>query len=284
MRMRDNNLNFTAKLEACMRYNRSLLCIGLDPILDRIPDHFLKEQYPIFAFNKSIIDYTADLVCAYKPQIAHYNAVGAENELLMTIKYIHKNYAHIPIILDSKRGDIATTASMYAIEAFERYQADAVTVNPYMGDETITPFTNYKQKGVIILCATSNPGGQLIQSRLCPDQPLYEIIAELAITRWNQNHNILLVIGATHPDIISTIRKIAPTLHVLVPGIGAQGGNLQAVIEAGLNKQGLGLIINASRSILYPNQGNSTIDQSRMEAIKLKEAINQIREQQENTL
>ncbi len=260
-------MSFTDQVETLVAKNQTFLCVGLDPDRQKIPQEFLKKSKPIFEFNKTIIDATKDLVCAYKPQIAYYAAYGAEDELTETIRYLQK--LKIPVILDSKRGDIGDTAEKYAEEAFVRYGADAVTVNPYMGWETLAPFFKHPGKGVIVLCKTSNPGsGDLQDLKVEGDQYLYEVVAEKAQAQWQQNKNVLLVVGATHLEPLQNIRKRAPSVTLLVPGVGAQGGDLPAVLKAGLTKDKLGLIINSSRAILYSSDGGSTSEAAYNAALK----------------
>ena len=242
-----------------MAKNKTLLCVGLDPDPRHIPKDFLQKAKPFFEFNKVIVEATKNLVCAYKPQIAYYAACGAEDELAETIRYIRK--LNIPVILDSKRGDIGDTATMYAKEAFERYAADALTVNPYMGGDTLAPYLKLAEKGVIILCKTSNVGSGDIQDLSVTSSSgsstlLYEIIAQKAVRDWNQNQNVMLVVGATHTDALQKIRKLVGDMTLLVPGVGAQGGDLKAVLKAGLNSKKRGLIINSSRGILYASNEN----------------------------
>ncbi len=258
-------MKFLENLEALMAKNKTLLCVGLDPDPRQIPKDFLQKAKPFFEFNKVIIEATKNLVCAYKPQIAYYSAVGAEDELAETIRYIRK--LNIPVILDSKRGDIGDTATMYAKEAFERYAADAVTVNPYMGGDTLAPYLKYAEKGVIVLCKTSNAGSGDLQDLSVLSAPsdttgsqLYEIVAKKAAQEWNQNQNVMLVVGATHIDALKKIRGIVGDMTLLVPGVGAQGGDLKAVLRAGLNSKRKGLIINSSRGILYA--GSETVAES----------------------
>ena len=188
---------FTQQLGRAWDKNDSLVCVGLDPEIERFPAHIRKEPSPIFQFNRSIIDATADLVCAYKPQFAHYAAYEAEDQLERTIEYIHRVHPGIPVILDAKRGDIGNTAERYAIEAFERYGADAVTVNPYLGSDSLEPFLRHAERGVLILCRTSNPGAGDLQDLPVGGRPLYQVVAELAARRWNSRGNCLLVVGAT---------------------------------------------------------------------------------------
>ncbi len=267
-------MKFIEMLERAQKKNSSLLCVGLDPSLERLPDSCRTVSQPLFAFNRALIDATADLVCAYKPQIAHYSACGAEAELLATISYIHDNYADIPVILDAKRGDIGSTAEKYALEAFERYQADAVTVNPYLGGDSLEPFLKYEEKGVVILCRTSNPGGGELQGLEVDGEPVYLKLAGLAAASWNKNHNILLVVGATWPAELARVREVVGEMPLLVPGVGAQGGDLVAVLGAGLNSRGAGLVINSSRGIIYAGQGEGYAEAARQAALELRDAIN----------
>jgi orotidine-5'-phosphate decarboxylase len=270
-------MNFMEKLKARWRSVDSLLCVGLDPDMEKIPEHIRAINNPIFEFNRGVIDSTHDLVCAYKPQIAYYSAFGAEHELLLTIEHIHKNYPDIPVILDAKRGDIGATAKMYAMEAFDRYRADAVTVNPYMGGDTLAPFIDRKDKGVIILCRTSNPGAIDIQDIESGDEKIYRIIAKLASAKWNYNKNIMLVVGATYPDELAEIRKIAGDIPLLVPGIGAQGGDVEKAVKNGITSDKTGIVINSSRGIIFAGSGKGYTDGVRKAAIMLRDDINQYR-------
>ncbi|MCD6292539.1 MAG: orotidine-5'-phosphate decarboxylase [Deltaproteobacteria bacterium] len=267
-------MNFIKKLERSQKKNNSLLCVGLDPSLERLPELCRAQAQPFLAFNQALIDATADLVCAYKPQIAHYAALGAETELLATIDYIHTKYPDVPVILDAKRGDIGSTAEKYAAEAFIRYQADAVTVNPYLGGDSLEPFLKFSEKGVVILCRTSNPGGSDLQGLQVDGEPLYLKVAELAAGSWNKNRNILLVVGATWPTELALVREKVADIPLLVPGIGAQGGDLAAVMRAGLDKNGAGLVINSSRGIIYADSGNGFAAAARQAALELRDAIN----------
>ncbi len=272
-------MGFLDRVEAAMQANNSLLCVGLDPSIERLPAAVRELTRPIFAFNKAIIDATADLVCAYKPQAAYYHACGAEDELALTIDYIHTQYPHIPVILDSKRGDIGSTASEYAVEAFERYQADAVTVNPYMGVDTIEPFTRYKNKGTIVLCRTSNPGAAAIQNLVVQSDNgenimLYQVIAKMCREHWNGNGNVLLVVGATNPEELKHIRAITGEMTFLVPGLGAQGGNVADTVKNGLNEAGKGIIVNSSRGIIYAGNGNDFARAARSAAMELRSEVN----------
>jgi orotidine-5'-phosphate decarboxylase len=261
-------LNFNKQIHQRWTAGTSV-CIGLDPY----PEKFPANVGSIFDFNKAIIDATADLVCCYKPQFAHFAAAAAEGQLKQTIEYIKKNYPDIPVILDSKRGDIGSTATMYAKEAFEHYQADAVTVNPYMGSDTVLPFTEYQNKGVIILCRTSNPSASEFQNRQIAGEPLYQHVARMAQTHWNEHGNISLVVGATAADEMAMIRETAPELPFLVPGIGAQGGDLAAAVSAGKGADSVNLIINSSRAILYASSGADFAEAARKKTLELRDTI-----------
>ena len=236
-----------------------MLCVGLDPEPTKIPGVLSGSSDPILEFNRAIIDATKDLVCAFKPQIAFYAARGAEETLRRTIEYIREVAPKVCIILDSKRGDIGNTAEQYALEAFERYGADAVTVNPYLGFDSVEPFLRYADRGVFVLCRTSNPGSKEFQQLLVQKDgelvPLFEVVAEQVAGSWNCNQNAGLVVGATHPSDLKRVREIAPELPLLVPGIGAQGGSLEEVLQSGLAASGYGLVINASRGVLYASSG-----------------------------
>lgn len=267
-------MTFLQKLEKAIKKNNSLLCVGLDPDLDKIPQHLLKLDYPLFAFNKEIIDSTYDLVCAYKPQIAHYAACGIRgiNSLLKTIDYISRKYSTIPIILDAKRADIGSTSRLYAKEAFDVFKADAVTVNPYFGLDSLQPFLERKNKGIIILCRTSNKSASDFQDIEISSNnlPLYLHIAR-KVKEWNETYeNCLLVIGATWPEEIRKVRDVAPDMFFLVPGIGAQGGDLKNTLENGLRKDKSGLIIHSSRAIIYAQN-------PRQAALTLRNEINKYR-------
>lgn len=255
----------------------SMVCVGLDPDLQKMPVHLKTVENPIFQFNRALVDATADLVCAYKPQFAYYAAQNAESQLAMSIDYIHKHHPGVPVILDAKRGDIGSTAKMYAREVFERYGADAVTVNPYMGGDTLEPFLERKEKGIIILCRTSNPGAGDIQDLEAGGKKIYEIIAQKAATQWNRNKNVLLVVGATYPLELKKIRETAGEMPFLVPGIGAQGGDLEAAVINGKTESGGGMIINSSRGIIYAGSGQDFAEAARQETETLRNAINRYR-------
>jgi orotidine-5'-phosphate decarboxylase len=275
-------MSFIKQLQASWQASDSLLCVGLDPDLQRFPASLASGNDNIFSFNRAIIDATHDLVCAYKPQIAYFSALGAERQLEQTIDYIKSSYPHIPVILDAKRGDIGSTATQYAREAFVRYQVDAVTVNPYMGFDSVQPFLDYQDKGVIILCKTSNSGAAQLQElqlqRIGQDsEPVYEYIARLVAKEWNFNHNCLLVMGATWPQQVARVRSIVGDMPFLVPGAGAQGGDIASIVQAGQTVAGHGLVISASRSILYASANDDFAEAARTQAAALKNAINQHR-------
>ena len=271
-------MRFIQKLEAAWKTSNSLVCVGLDPDLSRFPEPFSRTPDAIFAFNKAIIDATHDLVCAYKPQIAYFAAISAEEQLEKTIDYIKQNYPGIPVILDAKRGDIGSTAEMYAAEAFSRYNADAVTVNPYMGYDSAEPFLKHKDRGIIFLCRTSNNGAADIQDLTVGGVPVYEQVAALIAGKWNANGNCLLVVGATWPSQMAKIRRIVGDMPFLVPGVGAQGGDVEQMVKAGQTAAGTGLIISSSRAILYAGGGADFAEAARKETLQLRNAINRFRQ------
>jgi orotidine-5'-phosphate decarboxylase len=268
-------MNFLEKLQAAWRASNSLVCVGLDPEPRRFPDRFRDVPGGMFEFNKAIVDATRDLVCAYKPQFAHYAAHGAENQLEHTIDYIKATAPHAIVILDSKRGDIGSTAEQYAQEAFERYDADAVTVNPYLGRDSVQPFLNHADKGVIILCRTSNPGARDFQDlHVGPGKKLFQHVAECVAREWNAAGNCMLVVGATYPEELADIRSRTGDLPFLVPGVGAQGGDVAKVMAAGKTSAGNGLVISSSRAILYASSGDDFAAAARTAAQSLRDEIN----------
>ncbi len=248
-------MSFVDKLDKTSQKNNSLLCVGLDVDLSN-----LDKSASLFDFNRKIIDATSDLVCAYKPNSAFYERYGANGleALSQTIEYIHKK--EIPVILDAKRGDIGNSSAAYAKAAFEVFKADAITVNPYMGEDSLKPFLDYKDKGVFILCLTSNPGSKDFQTQ----NDLYKEVAKKAV-KWNKNNNCCLVVGATKPEQLKEIRDIVGDMPILIPGIGAQGGDLEQVVKAGGKKT----IINSSRSIIYSKDPKAA-------AQELRDAINKV--------
>jgi len=265
--------SFLERLSGAWRENGTLLCVGLDPDPARLPAHLAGRPDAMFLFCRDIVDATADLVCAFKPQIAYFAAARAEDQLEALIAHAHARHPRVPIILDAKRGDIGPTAQQYAREAFERYGADAVTLSPFMGFDSIEPFLSDPRHGAFLLCRTSNDGGSELQMLEADGEPLFERIAHLASTRWNLNGQLGLVVGATFPQQLARVRAIAPALPVLVPGIGAQGGDIEATLRAGLSASGVGLVINSSRAILYAGSGASFAQDARTAALQTRDQI-----------
>jgi orotidine-5'-phosphate decarboxylase len=255
-----------------------LLCVGLDPDAAKLPKDVLSgaagqfDPRDILTFNRRVIDATCDIAAAYKPQIAFYSAIGAEEQLTSSIRYIRERAPHALVILDAKRADVGNTAEAYAREAFDRYAADAVTVNPYMGEDSVRPFLDRKDRGVLLLCRTSNPGAKDFQDLPVDGLPLYRRVAQHAASHWNEHGNLMLVVGATYPREMAELRQAHPELPFLVPGIGAQGGDLKAMLAAGLDAHGAGLLISASRSIMYAGGGAAAA--IREAALELHTAIN----------
>ena len=275
-------MSFMQSLRTAWQHNNSLVCVGLDPEPSKFPAHLRGNPDAVFEFCRAIVDATADLVCTYKPQIAHFAALRAEDALERLIAHIHKKHPGVPVILDAKRGDIGSTAQHYVSEAFDRYRADAVTVNPYLGRDSVQPFLDRTDKGVIVLCRTSNPGARDLQDLVVPDKigdgrPLYQHVAQLVARDWNANGNCALVVGATYPDELREVRALVGDMTILVPGIGAQGGDVQAVLRNGKNAQGAGLVISSSRAILYAGSGEDFAQAARGEARKLRDEINRWR-------
>jgi len=268
-----------AKLDRSTKKNNSLLCVGLDPAFDKLPLSMQQKKHPFFEFNKAIIDATYELVCAYKPNAAFYEARGEEGiaELKMTCDYLRKYYPEIFIILDAKRGDIGSTNAGYVEFIYDYLGVDAVTLHPYLGSESLQPFLDRIDKAAIILCRTSNPGAGEFQDLLLGKEKLYTHVAKIVITTWNANNNCMLVVGATYPEELREVRKISGDMTFLVPGIGAQGGDIKSTVQAGLNSQKAGMIISASRSIIYASSGKDSIEKAREEAKKLKLEINRYR-------
>jgi orotidine-5'-phosphate decarboxylase len=268
---------FSDKLAAAWKATNSLVCVGLDPEPKKFPDRFRDAPGGIFEFNKAIIDATRDLACAYKPQFAHYAAHAAEIQLEHTIDYIKTRCPNAVVILDSKRGDIGSTAEQYAHEAFERYGADAVTVNPYLGRDSVEPFLKYQDKGVIVLCRTSNAGARDFQDLDVGGRKLFQHVAESVAKDWNSAGNCMLVVGATYPDELADIRRRVGDLPFLVPGVGAQGGDVAKVMAAGKASAGTGLVISSSRAILYASSGDDFADAARRATQELRDSINRHR-------
>ncbi|CAH0348108.1 orotidine-5'-phosphate decarboxylase [Aquabacterium sp. CECT 9606] len=279
-------MNFTDQLQQAQRRNDSMLCVGLDPEPSRFPGAWKGQPDRIFDFCAAMVDATKDLVCAFKPQIAYFAGHGAESQLERLMAHIKRVAPHVPIILDAKRGDIGSTAEQYAREAFERYQADAVTLSPFMGFDSVEPYLRYPGKGVILLCRTSNPGGSDLQNQRLADVPgqprLYEHLAALAQGPWNTNGQVGLVVGATFPEEIARVRELAPTLPLLIPGVGAQGGDAAATVKAGRRMAADGtvtgaIIVNSSRAVLYASAGDDFASAARRVAQDTRQALNAAR-------
>jgi orotidine-5'-phosphate decarboxylase len=270
-------MDFMQSLNSAWRECNSLLCVGLDPDPAKFPAHLRGRPDEILEFCKGIVDATADLVCCFKPQIAYFAAHRAEDQLEALIAHIHARHPGTPVILDAKRGDIGSTAEQYAIEAFKRFKADAITVNPYMGRDSVDPYLAYPGKGVILLCRTSNPGGSDLQFLDVGGKKLYEHVAQLVAQDWNASGQCALVVGATYPAEIARVRELTGDLPLLVPGIGAQGGDIEATVHAGRDRNGAGLMINSSRAILYAGKGEDYADAARRVALETRDAINRYR-------
>ncbi|MFT3663650.1 orotidine-5'-phosphate decarboxylase [Piscinibacter sp.] len=271
-------MKFTDKLAGAERANDSLLCVGLDPEPSKFPGAWQHDASRIFDFCATIVDATKDLVLAYKPQVAYFAAQRAEDQLERLMAHIRKVAPAVPVILDAKRGDIGSTAEQYALEAFERYRADAVTLSPFMGFDSVEPWLKYEDKGLFLLCRTSNPGGSDLQAqRLVTGDLLYEHIARLAQGPWNRSGQLGLVVGATFPAEIERVRELAPTLPLLIPGVGAQGGDALATVRAGWRAQAGrtsgAVVVNSSRAILYASRGNEFAAAARAAAQATRAAL-----------
>ena len=280
-------MNFLDMLRVAECQNGSMLCVGLDPEPAKFPAAFKGDASKIYDFCAAIVDASADLVIAFKPQIAYFAAHRAEDQLERLMAHMRRAAPQVPIILDAKRGDIGSTAEQYAKEAFERYGADAVTLSPFMGFDSVQPYLKYEGKGAFLLCRTSNPGGDDLQNQRLssvPGEPLlYEHIAQLAQGPWNLNGQLGLVVGATYPAEIERVRAMAPTVPLLIPGVGAQGGNAVATVKAGWrgvnNETVAPIIVNSSRAILYASSGDDFAQAARREAIKTRDLLQAARQQ-----
>jgi len=276
---------FLDKLQQATALNQSMLCVGLDPEPARFPQAMNGQAAHIFDFCAAMVDATHDLVCAFKPQIAYFAAHRAEVQLEQLIAHIRRVAPAVPVILDAKRGDIGSTAEQYAIEAFERYGADAVTLSPFMGFDSVEPYLKRHGKGAFLLCRTSNPGGDDLQTQRLASVDgtpmLYEHLARLAQGPWNLNGQLGLVVGATYPAEIARVREIAPSLPLLIPGIGAQGGDASATVHAGLRADAHGvngpIIVNSSRAILYASSGADYVNAARHSARSSRDVLNAAR-------
>jgi orotidine-5'-phosphate decarboxylase len=276
-------MTFLAQLSAAAAHNQSMLCVGLDPEPSKFPGALKGNANKIYDFCAAIVDATADTVIAFKPQIAYFAAHRAEGQLERLMEHMRRVAPLVPIILDAKRGDIGSTAEQYAMEAFERYGADAVTLSPFMGFDSVQPYLKHHGKGAFLLCRTSNPGGDDLQNQRLASvegQPLlYEHVARLAQGPWNVNGQLGLVVGATYPAEIERVRALAPTLPLLIPGVGAQGGDAVATVRAGFRRYADGsqgsIIVNSSRAILYASSGDDFAAAARSEALKTRAALQQ---------
>ncbi len=271
-------MTFIEKLDQAWAHSNSMLMVGLDPDPQRFPAEIQGRPNAIYEFCRGIVDATAPFACGIKPQIAYFASQGAEAQLEALLAYVREQYPQLPIVLDAKRGDIGSTAEQYAQEAFERYQADAVTVNPYMGFDSVEPYLSWQEKGVIVLCRTSNKGGSDLQFVETKDgEPLYLRVAGLVADRWNTNGQCALVVGATYPEELAKVRARVGDMPLLVPGIGAQGGDIPATVAAGSNRHGTGMMINSSRAILYAGSGDDWREAAAKAALATRDAINAAR-------
>jgi orotidine-5'-phosphate decarboxylase len=274
---------FMQQLKDRWNASGSLVCVGLDPEPARFPARFGGDPDAVFAFCRDIVDATAEHVCCFKPQVAHFAALGAEGALERLIAHIHAAHPGIPVILDSKRGDIGSTAQRYAVEAFDRYGADAVTANPYLGRDSVQPFLDRADHGVVILCRTSNPGASDLQDLVVSAdaggaaRPLYQHVAETVARDWNGNGNCMLVVGATWPEQLRELRGIVGDLPFLVPGVGAQGGDAEAVVRNARTADGTGLVVSSSRAVLYASPGDDYAEAAAAAARALRDTLDRAR-------
>jgi orotidine-5'-phosphate decarboxylase len=260
-------------LRSAWHRSDSMLCVGLDPDTARLPSPLDGNPNAIERFCIDIVDATADVVCAFKPQIAYFHAHKAEAQLERVCQHIRDHHPHVVLVLDAKRGDIGPTAEQYAREAFHRYGAHAVTVNPYLGTDSVEPFLRHTGHGVFVLCRTSNPGSGDFQMLDVGGEPLYLNVARRVATEWSQIGDCGLVVGATYPDELREVRAVVGDMPLLVPGIGAQGGDVGATVAAGADSQGFGMVINSSRAILYASSGDDYAEAARAAAIATRDQI-----------
>ena len=275
-------MTFMQALRARWNDAATLVCVGLDPEPAKFPAQFAADPDAVFNFCRAIVDATAAYACSFKPQIAHFAALGAEDALARLVAHIHASHPGIPVILDSKRGDIGSTAQHYASEAFDRYLADAVTANPYLGRDSVQPFLDRADRGVVVLCRTSNPGAADLQDLLVSGEggdsrPLYQHVAAKVANEWNTHGNCALVVGATWPEQLREVRAIVGDLPFLVPGVGAQGGDVAAVVGNAKTADGTGLIVSSSRAILYASRGDDFAQAAADAARALRDEINRYR-------
>lgn len=279
-----DGVTFTERLKAAWATSDSLVCVGLDPDPSRFPTTLGDDEASIERFCRTIVDATADLVCAFKPQIAYFAAHRAESALERLCTHIRNEHPDVVLILDAKRGDIGDTAEMYAREAFERYGAHAVTVNPWLGTDSLEPFFARRDRGTFVLCRTSNAGSGELQSLRVHsehdvdlDEMLYESVARRAVNEWSNRANVGLVVGATHPNELKRVREIVGNLPLLVPGVGAQGGDARSVVRAAATADGTGLFVNSSRAVLYASRGDDFAQASRDAVTSLRDELNSAR-------
>jgi orotidine-5'-phosphate decarboxylase len=278
MQHEEIGMGFTEKLRTRWDTSNSLVCVGLDPDPAKFPEAFIDDEDALFSFCRDIVDATAEFACAFKPQIAYFAAHNnGEAQLQRLVAHINGAHPDVPVILDAKRGDIGSTAEQYAVEAFERFGADAVTLNPYMGRDSAAPFLAYNERGCVFLCHTSNPGARDFQELLVDGEPLYQRIARTIANEWNADGNCALVVGATFPEELKVIRGIVGDMPLLIPGIGAQGGDVEATVRNGRTADGTGLVINSSRGILYASSGAGYAEAAADAARALRDAINRYR-------
>lgn len=277
-------MQFTERLRTAWNASGSLVCVGLDPDPTRFPAGLGQDGDAIESFCRSIVDATGDVVCAFKPQIAYFAAHAAETALERVCEHIRNEHPHAVLILDAKRGDIGDTAEMYAREAFDRYGAHAVTVNPWLGTDSLEPFLSRTDRATFVLCRTSNPGSADLQTMRTinetaePANPmLYEVVARRAVEDWSGRASVGLVVGATRPDELRRVREIVGDLPLLVPGVGAQGGDAAAVVRNGRSSDGTGLIVNSSRAIIYASQGTDYAVAARAATTSLRDSLNAAR-------
>lgn len=270
-------MTFLDMVSARWRTADTLLCVGLDPDPARFPAHLRGRADAIYEFCRAIVDATADLACAFKPQIAYFASMRAEDQLERLVAHVRARHPDVPVILDAKRGDIGSTAEHYAREAFERYAAHAVTLSPYMGFDSIEPYLAYPDRGAFLLCRTSNAGGNDLQTLDVGGERVFERVARLASATWNRSGQLGLVVGATYPEELARVRALVGNLPLLVPGIGAQGGDIEASVQAGQTADGTGMVVNSSRAILYAGTGEDYADQARAVALATRDAINRHR-------
>jgi len=272
-------MDFKTKLSNIIQKNNSLVCVGLDSDLGKLPSHLKDFKDQQYKFNQAIIDATADLVCAYKPNCAFYEAGGVEgiSQLKLTMDYLKEKYPDVPVILDAKRADIGNTNEGYAKFVYDYLGADAITVHPYLGKEALKPFFDRVDKGIIVLCRTSNPGAGELQDLKIDGKPLYQIIAQNIADAWNYNGNCGLVVGATYPIELEIVRRIVGDMPILIPGVGAQGGDVEKTVKAGVDKDGMNAIINSSRGIIFASSGPDFTEKAKEETIKLRDEINKFR-------